>query len=396
MYKDMEKKIQYYKEQITRELLKNGLAVNSESIQRRLNSIDTRLAIFKHHGQYGGKEFDTQAYKKEIEMVLTDLKILYEILHETIVKEYNDLILFAETHLNRLESTAEFYEKQAEYETKTTTLGKTLFFQHNNFDILEYENSTTINLGKVQLTPGSRIACFANINNVLAENIVFKFKEKTGSITVAPYNYNKTTAIVPGEIEKNTYSVSLSDSQLIISNPILNIGVPAKEKSDYIIYAGQNKISYRNKKSSDTKQIEKDNLLSNVFSENHIISFVTLDTTKVEFLFNKNPLYTNFKLNSHIAENIANSQNFIIETGENFAMDFKIDKGKIFAEKRVGIVTDEKLYYPTITQLKDFYIVEYPQQEAKEYNVTIEIDGTKIEIDNIAIKELDEIGGINV
>ena len=60
------------------------------------------------------------------------LAILFKILEDIQLKEYNKLLLNIETHMSNLESLASHYKKRTDEEVNSMSLGKTLLFQTNN------------------------------------------------------------------------------------------------------------------------------------------------------------------------------------------------------------------------------------------------------------------------
>ena len=194
-----------------------------------------------------------------IEMLYADITFLYKILEDIQVKEYNKMLLNIETHLTELESLATHYKKRANEEINGTALGKTLLFKTNDWELNVNDDGVEINVGELELTQGSEISCFANINNTNKQNILFKFEAQDYkyNFTALPYNYNNDTYLVPGEITVNDTELNLSESFNI--NSEIKIPFTTNLKNDYKILGGKNKMIVTNKATSAIKVM--DNLL---------------------------------------------------------------------------------------------------------------------------------------
>ena len=99
-YKDVEKKLEYYKQLVLRELVKKGVYPDNELIESRLKSYDTHLAIFKNYDVVTGKLFNANEYNERLKLIYIDLTFLYELLYELTIIDHNKLQNFINSHLS--------------------------------------------------------------------------------------------------------------------------------------------------------------------------------------------------------------------------------------------------------------------------------------------------------
>lgn len=393
-YKDVEKKLEYYKQQILQELVKKGIYPDNELIESRLNSYDTHLAIFKNYNAVTGNLFNANEYNERLKLIYTDLNFLYELLYEITVIEYNKLQNFINSHLAELNSIVKTYNKRAEYENSTTSLGKTLLFQNNSFSIESKDSVTLLRLDNLEISNAAVLACIANINNVKAEDVIFKFKQVGTEqwIHASPYNYNNEVVVMPGERKKSIYEYNLQEGQVITGPLLLDIDSEINIKNDYTIMGGKNKI-FVNYKNDDGFIVEDKPLTvdSLVFNQKAYINFYIVDGNSISFRFNKKPLATNFPVDTQRVEDLNYIHHFFIECDEDFSFQFEIDKGQVYAIKETGVISDNKLYYTGSEKINDFKIIESSAGELNDYEVIVEAHNSNeaIDIDSIIIKQVE-------
>lgn len=393
-YKDVEKKLEYYKQQVLKDLVKKGIYPDNELIQSRLNSYNTHLAIFKNYNVIAGKLFNANEYNERLKLIYTDLQLLYELLYEITVLEYNKLQNFINSHLTELNSIVRTYNKRAEYENNTTSLGKTLLFQNNSFSIENKDSTTVLNLDSLEITDAAVLACFANINNVKAEDVIFKFKKQGTEqwINASPYNYNNETITMPGERKKIIHEYSLQENQVINGPLLIDIDSNINIKNDYTIMGGKNQmfVNYKDKNGFivEDKPLTVDSL---VFKNKAYINFYVVDGNSISFKFNKKPVATNFPIDTQRVEDLDYIHHFFIECDEDFSFQFEIDKGQVYAIKEIGMISDNKLYYTGSEKIKDFKVIESTVGETNTYEIKVEAHNSNeaIDIDSIIIKQVE-------
>lgn len=393
-YKDVEKKLEYYKQQVLQELVKKGIYPDNELIESKLNSYNAHMAIFKNYNVVTGNLFNANEYNERLKLIYADLKLLYELLYEITVLEYNKLQNFINSHLAELNSIVKTYNKRAEYENSTTSLGKTLLFQNNSFSIESKDSTTILNLDNLDIPNAAVLACIANINNIKAEDVIFKFR-KVGTeqwINASPYNYNNEVVIMPGERKKTIYEYNLQESQVITGPLLIDIDSNINIKNDYTILGGKNRI-FVNYKDKDGFIVEEKPLTldSLVFKQKAYINFYVVDGSSISFRFNKKPIATNFPIEAQRIEDLDYIHHFFIECDEDFSFQFEIDKGQVYAIKETGLISNNNLYYTGSEKVKDFKVIEYATGEENSYEVKVEAYNSNeaIDIDSIIIKQVE-------
>lgn len=391
MFKDIELKLNYYKKKIIKDFIKKGIYPDNSLIQSKLNNIDFRLSIFKKIRIKEGSYFNAKEINECINDIYEDLNILYELLYEITEKEYLNLKYYIQSHLNELQSLSEVYLKRTELETFSTSLGKSILFQYNKFDINKKDNNTIINLGQVELEKADRIICIARINNVTYNNILFNLKQVNSVLTCNLYNYNHETLIIPGEKNKILYETSINNFQKINGNIKLAIA-PDISNSSFITLCGKDKILY--KKADKTGEIIEEkpigiNSLS--FSTHSYIDFYVVGGSGISFRFNKRPIATNFNIDNNKIENLNYIHHFFIECDEGFSFDFELEKGFVYAVKEDTIIEKNELFYSGNIDIKDFLVIQTLNGDSIKYNASLEIYNQDIgedDIEGIMIKRI--------
>lgn len=385
MFRDIELKINYHKEQIVQSFIKKGIFPNNKLIEAELNSIETRLAIFKHTNIKEGSAFDTKAFNEAIAYIYNDLRILYQLLYEVTVEEFNKLDYYINSHLVELEESSEMYLKRAELESYTTSIGKSILFKYKGFDIDKTSTISTIDLGEVSISDASRIVCIANIDNVDHSDIIFKFNNDKDTIYCNSYSYNHDFVIFPGtQIRKEYLINTINEEQKINGKLELPVIIDNMENSTFITLAGRDKISCK-KANKNGEIIEEKPVAINAlnFTEHSYIDFYVVGGNSISFRFNKQPISTNFNTSSNIIENLDYIHHFFIECDKDFSFDFEIDKGKIYALKETTIVDQNKLYYSGNIEAKDLLLIHTTDGELKKYNASVNVYNTSLTEDDI-------------
>ena len=393
-YSDVFKKFNYYKEAALLEFIQKGIYPDNSLISNKLKNIDMHLALFKHHNVITGDKFNTAEFNESIKLIYKDIKFLYELLEELQVKEYHRQQNFVESYMNELYSIVETYKKRADYENSSTTFGKTLLFQNNNFQINRDNSTTIIDIGKLDINNGTTISCIANINNVEAEDLVFSLTdENKESYQITPYNYSNETLTMPGSKITNEYSITMQEDQKITGPIILPIENPVDHKNKYTILAGKNKIlmNYKNKGSYAIENVPT-SLGAVVTDEKCYINFYVLNGNSISFRFPKKPLSANFPIEEQRISNLNKIHHFFIEGDKDFSFEIELDKGDIYAVKEPGIINNNKLFYTGTNLIKDFNVLEEQPGELKTYSASLKIyndNSEDFDIESIIIKQVD-------
>lgn len=394
MYKDIAEKYKIQKERIVQSFIDKGIYPTDELIKTYIDNIDLSLPLLYVEEAIPGECFDVEIYNKIVNNIYNDLKILYAILFDLTVKSYTLTKAYCDTHMEDLERKVNFYLLKSTEEVASTSIGKTIFFQSDSFNIKQNNSSTIIYLGNVDITNGSKVSCFITGNGLNLSNIVFSLtSDKTYYAT--PYNVNNDFFVEPHQQSINL--TNYTTTKTVLSDQFVPMQIKSIDKNNkYTILAGKNLITVK-QFGEATKQLYKNapisfNMLG--FDEKSYIDFYVLNGKSISFRLNKSPVSTNFPIKNEKIELTNYIEHFFIECDPGFAFDFEIEGGTVYAAKETGVIKDQKLYYPKTTQINDFLIIEQEDKNKTRYNINCEIvnnDYSIANIDSIYIKELSKI-----
>lgn len=394
MYKDIAEKYKIQKELIIQSFIDRGIYPTDELIRSRIDNIDLSLSLLYVEEAIQGECFDINTYNKMINSIYNDLKILYKILFELTVKDYTLIKAYCDTHLEDLERKVNYYLLKSTEEVASTSIGKTIFFQSDSFNIKQNNSSTIIYLGNIDITNGSNISCFITGSGLNLSNIVFSLtSDKTYYIT--PYNVNNDFFKEPHQ--QSIKLINYTSTKNVVSDTLVPMQIENLNKDNkYTILAGKNLITVK-QFGETTKQVYRNAPLSFDmlgFNEKSYIDFYVLNSKSISFRLNKSPVATNFPIKNEKIEINNYIEHFFIECDAGFAFDFELEGGTVFAAKEIGIIKNEKLCYPKTTTINDFLIIEQQDNNKTKYSINCEIinnDYAIASIDSIYIKELSKI-----
>lgn len=397
MYRDIAEKIKFHKERIISGFVDMGIYPTDSMVKDLLDGIDSSMPYLYLEHAVKGKEFDAEKFNSMINGAYRDLVLLYKLLHELAIKEFVALQAYADTHLDELQETVDYYKRKSEQETGTTSLGQTVYFKTGNYNIKTKDNLTVIDLGNISLSNGSRIAGLFNANNIEGDKVTFSIETPYGKERFSPYNYNQDTYVIPGELNKTEYTFEIDKDQIVKDS--IKIGnVVADEKNKYIILGEKDKVlvkqfGQRIKQSIKNRPTKFDML---GFNEKAYIDFYTIGTKSISFRFNKKPVSTNFSLDSFVVDELDYIHHFFIEADAGFAFEFEIDGGEVYAVNEIGIINNQDLLFASDLDVRNFKIIEYKTGDKVDCDMKVEIvndDGDPVDVKSILIKELLAIGG---
>ena len=395
-YQDVVLKAAFYKEQIIRGLVKNGQKLNSSVIDSKLKEIDLYLSIYRETDVKPNKNFDVKKFNQDMFYVYSDLKILYKILFDTSVIEFNALKSFANSYINELTSRANDCKNKVDAKTSITALGNTLSVVTNKelTDADKESGIYRINLGNISSKAGKRLALVVEGSNLVNTDIVLKLTGADGVIlSLDPYSVNEDTITVPGNKDSTIYSAAQNKDEVSTGSILMSIkDFTANDTYSYSIYAGENKFLYTDDY-GNTSYISYTNASEALLANKGNISFYIYNSNtdkKTSFYSSCKFPWSNF--NQRDTEALSEKSFISFDCDYSTIVNFSTN-GKIFALKKAGTVVNGKLYYPQKeTELTDFYIVEEKPGEEKAYATVLEIQpelGNAVQIIKYAaIKEL--------
>ena len=398
IYKDMIEKLKFHKNNIINSFIKKGYYASESEIQSKLSDVDARLALFESYITKSGNYMNVKELNYCFEMIAKDIEILYKILEDILIKDYASLSVFVEAALTELEAKSEYCRKRCSEEINSTTLGTTVYFKANAWDISEEDEVTTINLGPVQLIEGMEISCFTNIDGIGESEVVFQFdnNDPEKSFLALPYNYNENSYKVPGEISVNKYPLIMPTTAVTTDYIPITYEINFSNKYKIAGAEGGMQVTYKN--SGETHLFKFANI-DNAFvaPEDCIVEFFILDGNKVdgmtmEYSFTEAPISTNFSLqNGEIALD-KEAVRIMVECQKGLGMFFNVPAGTVYASLEEPVIVNKKtLLYKGNWNIRDFVLREYVRTNTTMYDVNVYVKSTDSiigKIDSIYIKEV--------
>ena len=392
-YKDMLEKARFYKKQVIQSFIKQGYFPSDEEIQTALSDIDMRSALLDTYLSAKGSLFNTKEINFMFECIYKDLNILYTVLEDILLNEYNKLKLDVEAQVTELEQKVYNLKCRMNEEINSTTLGTTIFFKANNWESETNDDITTITLGELDLINGSEIALFANINNIEADSVYFKLESETDTMYALPYNYNNDVYTIPGKLGINRFAFNISKDLKVNGNIEISLN-DLDYRNEYKILGGQNlmKVTY---KDSNIVSYEPFASFARPFSTDneYYIEFYMIDNSSITYDFNIAPNHTNFALNDGTIVSNKTITKVFIDAPSGFVCRFRLDKGEIWGSCTDGIIQNNNtLLYAGDWTLKDFQVLEIVKSELTKYKISLILKSDKTiinYINNVYIKEVD-------
>jgi hypothetical protein len=397
-YRDMLEKLKYHKNNIFNAFLKKNYYPSSEEINTKLALVDSRLALFESYISKPGSYMNIKEINYCFEMIAKDLEILYKVLEQILIEDYSNLRINIEAALTELESKADYYKKRCTEEIHSTTLGTTVFFQANNWNITEENEMNIIDLGTMKLIEGMEISCFANIENINEKDVVFEFdnNDPEKSFLALPYNYNNNSYKVPGEIGINSYPLIMPTTSIV--NDYIPIKFEINFDNKYMIAGAEGGMQVSSKKTGETYLYRFANV-DNAFvaEEDCFVEFFILDGNKIqnnymEYSFTEAPVSTNFSLqNGEIPLN-KEVVRVSIECQKGLGMFFTVPAGTAYATYEEAIIANKNtLIYKGNWDVRDFVLREYVRTYTSDYRIKVHVktqDDITSNIESIYIKEV--------
>ena len=398
VYRDMLEKLKYHRNNILNAFIKKNYYPSNEEINTKLALVDSRLALFESYISKPGSYMNIKEINYCFEMIAKDIEILYKVLEQILIEDYSSLQIYIEAALSELEAKADHYRKRCTEEIHSTTLGTTIFFQANGWNITEENEMNIIDLGTMDLVEGMEIACYANINDINEKDVVFEFdnNDPEKSFLALPYNYNNNSYKIPGELGINSYFVSIPTASLV--NDYVNIEHEINFENKYKIAGAIGGMQVTSKKTGETflyKFANVDNAF--IAPEDCFVEFFVLDGHKIpnncmEYSFSEAPISTNFSLQNGEIPLDKDVVKISMECQKDLAMFFTVPVGTVYASFEDAIIVNKNtLIYKGNWDIRDFVLREYVRTNTTPYRMKVHIktpDDITGNIESIYIKEV--------
>ena len=392
-YRNMLEKAKKKKKQVIQSYIRQGYYPSDEEIQAALSDIDTRSALLETYLSAKGSLFNTKEINYMFECIFKDLEILYKVLEDILTQEYNKLKLDVEAQVVELEQKVYNLKRRMNEEINSTTLGKTILFQANNWKSETNDNITTVSLGKMDLINGSEIALFANIKNIEADSVYFKLESESDTLYALPYNYNNDVYTIPGKVGVNKFELDLNDRLLVNGNIEIYLD-NIDYRNDYKVLGGHNymKVTYKKDNSVYYESLSTMNKSFEALNDCYI-EFYMIDDTFIRYDFNMAPNHTNFALNDGSIVSDKMITKVFIDAPAGFVCRFNIEKGDIWATCTDGLIqSNNTILYSGDYSIRTFMVLELVKSEITNYKISLILKSDERIIDYIDcvyIKEID-------
>ena len=401
IYRDMFEKLKYHKQLIMNAFIRNNYYPSNEEVMAAVQKVNVRMSLFESYISKPGDYLNVTEINYCFEMIYKDIQILYKVLEEILTNEYAQLKLYIEATLTELEAKADYFYKRCAEEANSTTLGKTLLFEANSWNITTEDQATIINLGSYNFVEGSTIACFANIPNVDKNSVTFKLTsgDIDETIVALPYNlYDNITYKIPGELKIVQKEILIGSNNIV--NDKIRIAHDLVKGNNYKFCSGKHYMMVTYKNTGRTTLVpfpymSDYNFLAvqDCFIEFYIIDGNSTENSILEYNFNMAPNYQNFNLQDGFIKLDKDIKRIHIDAQKGLTVSFRFDQGLAYAECLDPIILDNHtLLYNGNLDVKDITIREYVRDNVINYNVKVYIDSIQDTISNIEsiyIKELD-------
>ena len=400
IYRDMLEKLKYHKQLIMNAFIRNNYYPSNEEVNAMLQNVNARISLFESYISKPGDYFNPTEINYCFEMLYKDIKILYEVLEAILTNEFANLKMHIEATLTELEAKADYFMKRCNEEANSTSLGTTLVFEANNWNVTTEDQVTIIDLGEHEFVEGTTIACYANISNVNKNAVTFKFttNKSSDNIIALPYNlYDNITYKVPGILNINRYETVIGSYSIVNDNIKINHELNSVNK--YKFCSGKGYMSVTHKRTGRTELVEFPDIsnynylaIDDCFIEFYIVDGWANENSLLEYNFNMAPKHCNFSLQDGVVKIDSDVKRICIDAQMGLLMSFRKTYGTPYAEVLDPIIVDSHtLLYNGNLQVRDIMLREYVRTDIIKYNIKVYIDSIDDVIDNIDsiyIKEL--------
>ena len=401
IYKDMLEKLKYHKQLLMNAFIRKNYYPSNEEVNAALADINARLSLFESYISKPGSYFNPTEINYCFEMLYKDIEILYKVLQDILANEYSQLKLCIESTMLELEAKADYFQKRCSEEANSTTLGTTIMFQANSWNISTKDQTTIIDLGEHKFIEGSTIACFANINNINKDSVSFKFvaDNDNKSFLALPHNlYDNINYKIPGKLGINEKIFSVNKSAIVDGH--INLDYETNPINKYKICGGNNLISVTYKSSGVTELVEFPDMsnynflaLQDCFIEFYVVDGNISDNSYLEYNFNMKPASCNFSLQNGTIKLSKDIKRIFIDAQKGLTVSFSCEHGTIYAECMDAIIADKNtVIYAGNNKIRDMVVREYVRTRTIDYKVYAYINTVETIIDDIQsiyIKEIE-------
>ena len=368
MYKDVQLKKEALIESLMQEMSQADAYPNRDRIRQKLHDIDLYMPIFKGLSVRSGNQLDVEQINNMTKHLYMDLDIIYQILQEEREENLANFKNTVENHLAPLEEMISSIRRMHSIEFENVVPGKMAFFRDTNLHHYTENGHKKIDLGQIELLPGSKITLLTSMKNSELElsnnNSYYQVSENQATYIPGNFEIEEKNISIPDYYKLNTSFELLSSTETGHKYHIL--GGP-----QYFFSKTNNKFMSVEFNKETTFEGETD------------IEFYIYNASYASFSFNREPLLKNFtdnniKINSLIRK--------IALRGKDLDLRLQTD-GDLYATYHQGTLRHNALYHPP-TKARDFLVIQ-EKMNRYPYNAVLTIPKDN-SLEYVAIKELRE------
>lgn len=388
-YKEQLLKIDAYRDMVKHAMSKNQGYYTNTAVMDIVNKIDLRYSILSHSTISEGNSFDIEAWNEDAFALYTDICILYKTLLVYEQQELKRIQYKTQNYISSLKTLAEKCQQINAMHTASTSMGETLYFQDNGFDPDIDEETATITLDSLEVTPGTELIFHINGDGFEASSSYCRiFINNDEAKRLSPYYFNGDSYTVTGDTETTEYSYT-ADESIKYYNTFSFPNITASKNNNYLCYAGKNSISIVDTLSG---YVESDTVVKNknyVAYSGKKVRFYVKNGTAINMDFSVLPAKRNFTETN--MTNLPTSAVFEFTTDVYTRFSFDTD-GEVWAEIITPEVKDDKLYITSYSAQDDYLVVEekpISNTTINKLEIVIPIgDMDNFKIKSVAIKNI--------
>jgi hypothetical protein len=391
LYLDQIKKIEVYKKRIVDQYLQEGRIIDKLQLQKKIDEIDTKVAVFKQGFIENGETLDLEKFNEQKQDIYEDLKILYKIIFELGQNKLSKVEARIKSELNELTFLANKYKYKNALETMSI-YGNTIFYQSSGFDQSYINGQVEINLGEIAIPSGSYVTCLLNSEEVDPKNVYFDFNGQR----ISDYMFNKNHLRIPGNYSLESYDFKVEEANSTVF-PINVENIQLNKKNQYNLFAGENllRIDYPN--IGGYEYVEKNPNQPFVADQDCVISFFVYGSSQISITTNSKYEYKNY--DESIIDTPKYRQKILIKARVGFTFDMITD-GRVFSSMSACEISEDNLYSTKqYNNISDFMLEEIKYgEDVRIPNIKVIIKNAQSEffdINYIAIKQtqISEVDG---
>lgn len=367
LYLDEIEKIKYYKQKIIDQFREQGLGANKEQVQKALDALDLKIAIFSQAFIQPGETLSTEKFNEQKQDIYHDLVVLYKTLYYLTDERVEKIKARIRYELDDLRLKADRFQYLTDSQT-VAIYGRTVFNQTNNFEQTYEGGKVTICLGPVTVSSGSYLVPLLSCDEIDPEDVTFFFDD---TLTSGVYTTTKKYIRYVGNYQLLTKEYS--NTEKIFGQDLIDTEDDLIKTDQYNLFLNKDQVRVENLTNNQTRYIAKNPEIYLSMDTESEISFYVYGASYIQINLLGDISYKNFTDNEILSPT---QRQKIVIRGTKFSFDIVTD-GQLFAEKVLTSIQDDKLKLPRNYENITDYTVEHIA-----YGADKTFDDVRVIIDN--------------